>query len=154
MSPAAVTALVTAAAGLNTAAGDQVVVSAMQFANTNSLPTTVANTGQRLLLEHAAEVAVLVLLILGMMFFGLRAARRPHYDEIQVPGSAQMTPRVPGLDDAPRPTVELPAIALPATMEATPEPMLAQVSSYIEARPAEVARLLRSWAAEQNTELA
>lgn len=148
----AVTALVTAAAGLNTTTGDQVVVSSMPFATANSLPAATANSGQRLLIEHAAEVAVLVLLILAMMFFALRGARRPRYDEVQMPRSIQAASRALGLDDASHTVIELPVIPAPAGMEVASDGVLSQVSTYIEARPAEVARLLRTWAAEANTE--
>jgi len=152
VSQAAVTALVTAAAGLNTTSGDQVVVTLTPFAKVNSLPTAAGSSGQRLLIEHAAEVAVLALLILAMMFFALRAARRPRYDEVAVPGLAQPAARPLPLDDGSRPAIEFPVIARPPGMEIAPDAVLSQVSTYIEQRPAEVARLLRTWATEHNTE--
>ncbi|HUW88226.1 MAG TPA: flagellar basal-body MS-ring/collar protein FliF [Candidatus Paceibacterota bacterium] len=152
ISQAAVTSLVTAAAGLDTTSGDQVAVTVTRFASTNLTSPATTGSRSRLPLEHAAEVVVLALLIMAMMFFALRAARRPRYDEIQVPGFTQTGPRVLAREDAPRPVIELPVIAGPPGMEVASDVALSQVSSYIEARPAEVARLLRTWAAEQHTE--
>lgn len=152
ISQAAVTSLVTAAAGLNTATGDQVVVSSMPFAVANSLPIPKATSGMQGLIVRGGEVGGLVLLILAMMFFGLRAARRPRYEEILMPHSIQNSAPVGRIEDGQRASMELPAIPAPAGMEVGAEGVLTQVSTYIESRPAEVARLLRSWAAEAQTD--
>ena len=152
ISQPAVTALVTAAAGLNTTTGDQVVVSAMPFAAANSTPTPKATSGMQVLIVRGAEVGGLVLLILAMMFFVLRSARRPRYDEILMPNTIQTVPRAGSLEDGQRPTIELPVLQAPAGMEVAAEGVLTQVSTYIESRPVEVARLLRTWAAEASAE--
>jgi flagellar M-ring protein FliF len=156
VSDAQVKSLVTAAAGLNPTAGDQLVVSSMPFANNSGQSTAAAQAAsaadRQQLLEHGAEVLGLVLLIAGMLFFALRAARRrPSYDEVQLPELAPLRSMIP-LDDEVHPTGELPAVARTPVLDAVPDAVLSQVNNYIEQRPAEAARLLRAWADERSTE--
>lgn len=144
MSQSAVTAMVSAAAGLNTASGDQVVVTLMPFAAIPPVATIKNSSGMLLLIEHGVELLVLVLLILAMIFLALRSARRTRYDEIPVVGSSQSPARPAALEAA--------SMARLSTMDVAPEAALTQVSTYIEQRPSEVARLLRTWAGENKTE--
>jgi len=151
-SPAKVTSLVSAAAGLNAANGDQLVVTSMRFAQPASALASTTGPGKLQLLVHAGEAGALVLLIIGMLFFAVRASRRPSYDEVQLSEFAPMAPRALAFDNVRLSTVE--PLAAPGTpaLGATPDGVVAQVSTYIEQRPAEVARLLRAWADDHNTE--
>jgi flagellar M-ring protein FliF len=143
-----VSALVSAAAGLSTANGDQLVVTALKFAKPAAI---VAASGSSMgLMIHAGEAGGLVLLIVAMLFLALRAARRPHYDEVPVAGYP--APKALTPENSPRPAVELPVMNVNAGEVNSPEVVLAQVSGYISQRPAEVARLLRNWAAEHDSE--
>jgi flagellar M-ring protein FliF len=150
---AKVTAMVAAAAGLNMANGDQLVVTSMRFANTtaqaSALAAATSAADTRQLIEHGAEGAGLVLLILGMLFFALRAARHPRYDEVLV---SEFPPRLPVLGDHSFSSAEPVDLAWSTPLASPPDLVLAQVNSYIEQRPSEVARLLRAWADEQGAE--
>lgn len=152
VSPTKVTALVSAAAGLNTTSGDQLVVTSMPFASPAPVTSNLAaGSGLRPLLERAGEVAALVALLIAMLIVALRSARRTRVDEVALAGFGA-PPRTPTLDEAPRPAVELPVSMSPPIPAGAPDAMLSQVSTYIEQRPAEVARLLRAWADEHNSE--
>jgi flagellar M-ring protein FliF len=158
VSSSKVKSLVFAAAGLSTANGDQLVVTSLPFAKPNSaqataLAATTSAANKRQFIDHAAEVGGLVLLIVGMLFFALRAARRrPTYDEIQIPELAPLAMPMASFDDEPLPTSELPAMPRSPALAAGNDAMFTQFNAYIEQRPAEVARLLRDWAAERNRE--
>jgi len=153
-----VKALVTAAAGLSVANGDQLVVTSMKLAKITAIPSSALSGGSGSpliqLIERAAEVVGLVLLILGMFFFALRASRRTSYDEIQVSEFTQTAPRELTSDNAPRAPIELPVTRMPSTLGPAPDAVLTQVSNYIEQSPTDVARLLRAWASEHDSELA
>jgi flagellar M-ring protein FliF len=155
VSPATVKALVLAAAGLNTAKGDQLVVTSLPFAKPNGVQASALSAsaaGKNQLVEHAAEGGAVVLLILAMLFLALRAARRPQsYDEIHIPELAPMAAPIP-LHEDPMATGELPVIPRSPALAAGSDAMFSQFSSYIEQRPAEVARLLREWANERSRE--
>ena len=156
--PSEVKALVLAAAGLNTAKGDQLVVSSLAFAKPDTSQAAAAAAAssaasKHQLVEHAAQVLGLILLIAGMLFFALRAARRrPTYDEIHIPELAPRTARTMAFDNDEFPTGELPAVAVPPVLGVGPEAVLSRVNAYIEERPAEVARVLREWADERTRE--
>ena len=158
VSPSKVKALVLAAAGLNTAKGDQLVVTALPFAKPNTsqasaLASASASTSRRQMLEHVVEGGALVFLILGMLFFALRSARRPlRYDEVHIPELTPMASPVATLDDESFPTGELPDFSRSPALAAGTDAMFSQFNSYIQQRPAEVARLLRDWAAERSRE--
>jgi flagellar M-ring protein FliF len=158
VSAAKVKSLVFAAAGLNTTNGDQLVVTSLPFAKPNSAQASVlaaasASASKHQFLEHAAEVGGLVLLIAGMLFFALKSARRrPTYDEIQIPELAPLAPPMVSFDDEALPTSELPVTPRSPALAAGTDAVLSQFNAYIEQRPAEVARLLRDWAAERNRE--
>lgn len=149
-SVARVSTLVSAAAGLNTANGDQLVVTTMPFAKPAAIQVAAGST--LALLEHAGEVAGLVLLISLMVFVALRAARRTRYDEIPVSSPSPVAPKAIVAERVPGPAVDRSVLASPASVGGAPEVVLSQVSSYIEQRPAEVARLLRAWANEHESE--
>jgi flagellar M-ring protein FliF len=157
VSDAQVKDLVTAAAGLNIANGDQLAVTSMPFASSATQSTALAKAAaaadRRQLIVHGAEVAGLVLLIIGMLFFALRAARRrSSYDEVQIPELVPLRSQMMPIDDEPHPTGELPAVPRTPALGAVPDAVLSQVNGYIEQRPAEAARLLRAWADERSTE--
>ncbi|MHB1209900.1 MAG: flagellar basal-body MS-ring/collar protein FliF [Acidimicrobiales bacterium] len=141
-----VKALVTAAAGLNTANGDQLVVTALKFATPVALPAAAANSMQ--LYMHIGTALALVLFILGLLFFALRAAKKTKYDEVEVAEYSSPQPRSIEGNYA---SVELPPSPL-SFANMSPEAVMTQVNSYIEQRPAEVARLLRGWADEKGKE--
>ena len=95
----------------------------------------------------------LILLIVGMFFFALRAARRrPSYDEIHIPELTPMAARALAFDEDEFPTGELPVVPGPSALGIGPEAVLSRVNAYIEERPAEVARVLREWADERPRE--
>jgi flagellar M-ring protein FliF len=153
VSPATVKSLVLAAAGLNTAKGDQLVVTSLPFAKpAQASAASVSTAGKNQLVEHAAEGGAVVLLILAMLFFALRAARRPQsYDEIHIPELAPMAAPM-ALHEEAMATGELPIVPRSPALAAGSDAMFSQFSSYIEQRPAEVARLLREWANERSKE--
>jgi flagellar M-ring protein FliF len=143
-------AIVAAAAGLNTANGDQLVVTAMPFAKTVATPALGSGSSSQLtqLLEHGGEVAGLVLLLAAMSYFALRASRRSSYDEVNVAELTSSTSRALGFGDESLPLGEQSHGTRQQLPEISSDAVLAQVNSYIEQRPAEVARLLRAWANE------
>jgi flagellar M-ring protein FliF len=149
-SPKKIQALVAAAAGLKTANGDQLVVTAMPFAKTTASPVLgTGSTSQTMqLVEHGGEVAGLVLLLAAMLFFALRSSRRSSYDEVHVEALPSMASRVLAYEDDPRVLSDPANSARQGLPEISNDAVLAQVNSYIEQRPAEVARLLRAWADE------
>jgi flagellar M-ring protein FliF len=151
---AQVRSLVTAAAGLNTASGDQLVVTAMPFAAAGSAQTTAAaaasaSAHRQQELEHAGEIGGLVLLIAAMVAATVIAAkrRRPLYQEIAL-GELSPVPMIP-VDEERNPTGELPAVRVPPTLQLGSDAVLAQVNQFVEQRPAEAAQLLKSWADER-----
>jgi flagellar M-ring protein FliF len=160
VSPSEVKALVTAAAGLNTAKGDELVVTSLAFAKPDTSQATAAAAAsaaasRNRLIEHAAEVVGLLLLLLGMFFFALRASRRaPRYDEVHVPELTPMAARaLASFDEDPFPTGEIPAVQTsPLALGVGPDAVLSRVNAYIEERPGEVARILREWADERPKE--
>ncbi len=158
VSPAEVKSLVSAAAGLSSAAGDQLVVSSLPFAKpdtaqASALAAASATANKHQLMEHAAEVGALVLLIVGMLFLALRSARRrPTFDEIQIPELTPMASPMVAFDDEAHSTSELPVVPRSPALAAGTDAVFSQFNAYIEQRPAEVARLLRDWAAERSKE--
>jgi flagellar M-ring protein FliF len=159
VSPSKVKALVLAAAGLNTAKGDQLVVTSLAFAKPDTAQATAAAAasaaaGKHQLIEHVAQVAGLLLLLVGMFVFALRASRRGlRYDEVHVPELSSMASRVLAFDEEPFPTGEIPAVqGSPLALGVGPDAVLSRVNAYIEERPGEVARVLREWADERTRE--
>jgi flagellar M-ring protein FliF len=154
VSPAKVKALILAAAGLNTAKGDQLVVTSLPFAKPNTAPAgALAAANKSKLVDHAAEGGAVVLLILAMLFFALRSARRPQsYDEIHIPELSPMATPMMARHDDPMATSELPSVPRSPALAAGTDAVFSQFNSYIEQRPAEVARLLREWANERSRE--
>jgi flagellar M-ring protein FliF len=151
--------LVTAAAGLSKTNGDQLVVTSMPFAAGNTpsaaLAATSASAHRQQQLEHAAEIAGLVLLIAGMVAATVIAARRrrPLYQEVAVGDLGPMAPlasMVP-VEDERDPTGELPAVRASPALQLGSDAVLAQVNQFVEQRPAEAAHLLKSWADERET---
>ncbi len=148
-----ISSLVTAAAGLSTANGDQLVVSSLPFAaNGGAASGAAAASGQSSIMTKAPEVAALVLLIAGMLFFLRRASSRrgPLYQEVPLGELSQggMPPMIPVMDDE-DPTGELPAYRNVPVLEIGPDAVLAQVNDFIGQRPNEAARLLRMWAEDR-----
>jgi flagellar M-ring protein FliF len=158
VSPAEVKSLVSAAAGLTTVNGDQLVVTSLPFAKPNSaqasaLEAASASASKHQFLEHAVEVGALILLIIGMLFFALRSARRrPTFDEIQIPELTPLAAPIVAFDEESHPTSELPVVPRSPALAAGTDAVFSQFNAYIEQRPAEVARLLRDWAAERSKE--
>jgi flagellar M-ring protein FliF len=160
VSPSKVKALVLAAAGLNTAKGDQLVVTALAFAKPNTAQATAAaaasaSASKHQLIEHVAQVAGLLLLLVGMFVYALRSSRRGlRYDEVHVPELTPMASRaLAAFDEDPFPTGEIPAVQVsPLALGVGPDAVLSRVNAYIEERPAEVARVLREWADERTRE--
>ena len=149
----------TAAAGLSKTNGDQLVVTSMPFAAGNTpsaaLGATSASAHRQQELEHAAEIAGLVLLIAGMVAATVIAARRrrPLYQEVAVGDLGPMAPlasMVP-VEDERDPTGELPAVRASPALQLGSDAVLAQVNQFVEQRPAEAAHLLKSWADERET---
>ena len=115
---AQVRSLVTAAAGLNKANGDQLVVTSMPFAaagNAQSAAAAAASDNHQQSLEHAGEIGGLVLLIAAMVAATLIAAkrRRPLYQEIALGELSPMASPIP-VEDESNPTGELPAVRVVA----------------------------------------
>lgn len=138
-----VKSLVSAAAGLNTATGDQLVVTALKFAPAVALASAAGGAMQSYM--HIGTAVLLALFILGLLFFALKSAKKTQYDEVEVAGLAS-APQQRALETSHSP-MEL--AAAPLALEGmTPEAVIAHVNSYIEQRPTEVARLLRGWAEE------
>lgn len=152
VSPKKIQALVAAAAGLNTATGDQLVVTSMPFAKTATSEAgalSALESSNRLhLYEHAGEVAALVALIIAMLVLALRASRRPVYDEVHVNEISAVSPRNYAHLDEPIPLGEHATPRFARENALPPTAVLSQVNEFIEQRPAEVARLLRAWADE------
>ncbi len=152
---AQVRSLVTAAAGLSTANGDQLVVTSMPFASaansqTAALATASASSRRQQELEHVGEIAGLLLLIAVMVAATLVAAkrRRPLYQEIALGELRPMASMVP-VEEERDPTGELPAIRATPVLQLGSDAVLAQVNQFVEQRPAEAAHLLKSWADER-----
>jgi len=152
---AQVESLVTAAAGLNKANGDQLVVTAMPFASAGSSQSAAqsdasASAHRQQLLEHAGEIGGLLLLIAGMVAVTLVAAkrRRPFYQEIALGELGPMASMIP-VEEERNPTGELPAVRATPTLQLGSDAVLAQVNQFVEQRPAEAAHLLKSWADER-----
>ncbi len=137
--------LITAAAGLNTANGDQLVVTAMKFATPVALPAATGSAMQ--MYTHIGTALALVLFILGLLFFALKAAKKTKYDEVEVEQYSSPPPSLEGAYASP----ELQASPL-SFAGMSPDAVISQVNSYIEQRPSEVARLLRGWAEEKSKE--
>jgi flagellar M-ring protein FliF len=149
---ATIRSLVVAAAGLNLSGGDQLVVSSLPFAAANSKQAAVAaaGTGHSQLIDRAAEVGGLLLLIAAMVAATLWAShrRRPLYQEIplgELP-TASALPLDARVEEERDPTGELPAVGQAAALSFGPEAVLAQVNDFVTDRPAEAAALLRLWA--------
>jgi flagellar M-ring protein FliF len=152
---AQVKSLVTAAAGLNTASGDQLVVTAMPFAaagNAQSAAAAAASASahHQQTLEHAGEIGALLLLIAGMVAATVIAAkrRRPLYQEIAMGELSPMASMIP-VEEERNPTGELPAVRPSPALQLGSDAVLAQVNQFVEQRPAEAAHLLKSWADER-----
>ena len=150
---AQVRSLVTAAAGLNKANGDQLVVTSMPFAaagNAQSAAAAAASAHHQQSLEHAGEIGGLVLLIAAMVAATLFAAkrRRPLYQEIALGELSPMASMIP-VEDERNPTGELPAVSVSPALQLGSDAVLAQVNQFVEQRPAEAAHLLKSWADER-----
>ena len=149
---AQVKSLVTAAAGLNTASGDQLVVTAMPFATAANAQSAAASASahSQQSLEHAGEIGGLVLLIAGIVAATLIAAkrRRPLYQEIAMGELSPMASMIP-VEEERNPTGELPAVRPSPALQLGSDAVLAQVNQFVEQRPAEAAHLLKSWADER-----
>ena len=150
---AQVKSLVTAAAGLNTASGDQLVVTAMPFAaagNSQSAAASAGSAHRQQTLEHAGEIGALLLLIAGMVAATVIAAkrRRPLYQEIAMGELNPMASMIP-VEQERNPTGELPAVRPSPALQLGSDAVLAQVNQFVEQRPAEAAHLLKSWADER-----
>jgi flagellar M-ring protein FliF len=151
---AQIRSLVTAAAGLNTANGDQLVVTSMRFASTSNAQTAgsaaSASAHRQQELEHAGEIGGLVLLLLGMVAATVIAAkrRRPLYQEIALGEIGPMASMIP-VEEERNPTGELPAVRVSPALQLGSDAVLAQVNQFVEQRPAEAAHLLKSWADER-----
>jgi flagellar M-ring protein FliF len=152
---AQVRSLVTAAAGLNKANGDQLVVTSMPFAsaaNSQSAAAAAASASahHQQSLEHAGEIGALVLLIAAMVAATVIAAkrRRPLYQEIALGELSPMASMIP-VEEERNPTGELPAVRTVPALKLGSDAVLAQVNQFVEQRPAEAAHLLKSWADER-----
>ena len=151
---AQVRSLVTAAAGLNTANGDQLVVTSMRFASSGNSQGAAAGaasaSAHRQLLQHAGEIGGLLLLIGAMVAVTLVAAkrRRPLYQEISLGELGPMASMIP-VEEERNPTGEMPAIRAAPVLQLGSDAVLAQVNQFVEQRPAEAAHLLKSWADER-----
>ena len=146
----------TAAAGLNTANGDQLVVTSMPFAAAGELAERAAaaasaSAHRQQTLEHAGEIGALLLLIAGMVAATVIAAkrRRPLYQEIALGELSPMASMIP-VEEERNPTGELPAVRdVPRRSSSGPTPYWRRSNQFVEQRPAEAAHLLKSWADER-----
>jgi flagellar M-ring protein FliF len=152
---AQVRSLVTAAAGLNTTNGDQLVVTSMPFAavgssQSASAAAASASAHRQQTLEHAGEIGALLLLIAAMVAATLIAAkrRRPLYQEIALGELSPMASMIP-VEEERNPTGELPAVRTAPALKLGSDAVLAQVNQFVEQRPAEAAHLLKRWADER-----
>ncbi len=149
---ATIRSLVVAAAGLNLNGGDQLVVSALPFAATNKqAAVAAAGAGHSQLMDRAAEVGGLILLIAAMVAATVWASRRrrPLYQEIplgELPTASALPLEPGGIEVERDPTGELPVVGQAAALSFGPEAVLAQVNDFVTDRPAEAAALLRLWA--------
>ncbi len=152
VSKAQIESLVTAAAGLNLAGGDQLVVSSMPFAATASTSAgalAAGGSGSGGGMGSMIEIGGLVLLLVAMLIFGLWASKRrkPLYQEIPVGALVEgMTMTTHDEDD---PTGEIPVTRSSMALELGPDAVLAQVDDIVEQRPAAAVQLLRMWAEER-----
>ncbi len=147
---ATIRSLVVAAAGLNLTGGDQLVVSSLPFAANKQATVAAVGAGHSQLVDRAAEVAGLLLLIAAMVATTVWASRRrrPLYQEIplgELP-TASALPLEYGVEEERDPTGELPVVGQAAALSFGPEAVLAQVNDFVTDRPAEAAALLRLWA--------
>ena len=151
---AQVRSLVTAAAGLSTANGDQLVVTSMPFASAansqSAAAAASASAHRQQTLEHAGEIGGLVLLIAAMVAATVIAAkrRRPLYQEIALGELSPLASMIP-VEEERNPTGELPAVRASPALQLGSDAVLAQVNQFVEQRPAEAAHLLKSWADER-----
>jgi len=147
VSTAQVTQLVTAAAGLKPANGDQLVVSTLPFAPV-AAPAATATASQ--MVPQAEKIGGLLLLIGALLYVALRFSkkRRVLYQEIPV---GELTQAIEVEND---PTGEIPILShagdpQASSLELGPAAVLAQVNGFIDDRPSEAALLLRSWAEDR-----
>jgi flagellar M-ring protein FliF len=152
---AQVRSLVTAAAGLNTANGDQLVVTSMPFAAAGSSQSAAAaaasaSAHHQQTLERAGEIGALLLLLAAMVAATVIAAkrRRPLYQEIAL-GELSPIPSMIPVEEERNPTGELPAVRAAPALKLGSDAVLAQVNQFVEQRPAEAAHLLKRWADER-----
>jgi flagellar M-ring protein FliF len=151
---AQVRSLVTAAAGLNTTNGDQLVVTSMPFAavgtSQSAAAAASASAHRQQTLEHAGEIGALLLLIAAMVAATVIAAkrRRPLYQEIALGELSPMASMIP-VEEERNPTGELPAVRTAPALKLGSDAVLAQVNQFVEQRPAEAAHLLKRWADER-----
>ena len=152
---AQVRSLVTAAAGLNTANGDQLVVTSMPFASA-AHPRPRCIRRLRLGAPPAAP---------GARRRDRRPSapdrrawwpppsiaakrRRPLYQEIALGELGPIASMIP-VEEERNPTGELPAVRVSPALQLGSDAVLAQVNQFVEQRPAEAAHLLKSWADER-----
>ena len=106
---ATIRSLVVAAAGLDLNGGDQLVVSALPFAATNKqAAVAAAGAGHSQLMDRAAEVGGLILLIAAMVAATVWASRRrrPLYQEIplgELPTASALPLEPGGIEDRAQP---------------------------------------------------
>ncbi len=159
---AEIKSLVAAAAGLNLkSAADQLVVTALPFAPSQSALPAVAKASMIGKLKGAAPAAALVLLVLALFMAALIVSKRrtPKFEEIplsQIGAGEQAAALGPGsgrelgieLD-----TGEIPAIPMGAGSSLLPAvgTVPPDVDSYIRENPGEVASLMRNWSRERVT---
>jgi flagellar M-ring protein FliF len=149
--------LVTAAAGLDFKTGDQLVVSALPFAPTQSALPAAPKATMMSKLKGAAPAGGLVLLVLVLFMAALVTSKRrtPKFEEIPL-SQLNLEPqaaigRAPALGSvgAELDTGEIPAIPPAASLLPAAGTVPADVDGYIQQNAGEVAQLMRNWSKER-----
>lgn len=149
VSVAQVRQLVTAAAGLNLARGDTIVVSQMPFSTAMTKAAALAQAqakaaAQLANYESMARTAALVLVALVAVFLLLRASKRAARN---APPPSTIVTAGPRPELSSSVTMMLPTV--PKDELETPALTNDEINAFIDGQPDEVAELLRSWTTER-----
>jgi flagellar M-ring protein FliF len=144
--------MVAAAAGIDTARGDSLVVTSMPFETSTADELLAAQeeaaaaqrSSEQMALYRTLGIVALGLIALIFAFLSTRRARRVHLTPIDIGEiTASSTERIPASVAIPAPA----PIAIPQPADRTAAAM-AQVAEMAERRPEDVAGILRTWLAE------
>ncbi|KJF16565.1 flagellar basal-body MS-ring/collar protein FliF [Acidithrix ferrooxidans] len=131
VTPARVSQLVSAAAGIVAARGDTISVVQMPF---SALPKTtpIVGASSASSLYSLIKTALLVLGVILAMFFVIRSSKKEVRAEIDIPAYSDYYDEIPEAQVRQLPPAEAPMIST-------------EIVSFIESQPEDVAKLLRVW---------